>query len=64
MCWTSPHTGEKIKTNKTKIHNTICVGHQHTQDKRRRQTKQIMTTQYVLDTTTNKRKDEDKQNKK
>jgi hypothetical protein len=27
MCWTSPHTGEKIKTNKTKIHNTICVGH-------------------------------------
>jgi hypothetical protein len=29
MCWTSPHTGEKIKTNKTKNHNTLCVGHHH-----------------------------------
>ena len=34
MCWTSPHTREKIKTNKTKNHNTICVGHHHTQEKR------------------------------
>jgi hypothetical protein len=64
MCWTSPHTGEKIKTNKQTNHNTTCVGHQHTEDKRGRQTKQKMTTQYVLDTTTHKRKEEDKQNKK
>jgi UDP-2,3-diacylglucosamine pyrophosphatase LpxH len=34
MCWTSPHTREKIKTNKTKNHNTLCVGHYHTQEKR------------------------------
>jgi hypothetical protein len=33
MCWTPPHTREKMKTNKTKNHNTICVGHHHTQDK-------------------------------
>ena len=42
----------QTKTNKTK-HNKICVGHQHTQDTRRRQTKRNIT-QYVLDTTISK----------
>jgi hypothetical protein len=72
----------KSEDKQNKKHNTICVGHQHAQDKRGRQTKQKTqhnmcwttpytrqktktnktknTTQYVLDTTTHKKKDEDK----
>jgi hypothetical protein len=41
MCWTTPYTRQKTKTNKPKN-----------------------TTQYVLDTTIHKTKEEDKQNKK
>jgi hypothetical protein len=61
MCWTTPYTRKKTKTNKpknttqyvlddtiqktkgedkqSKKHNTICVGHHHSQDKRGRQAK-------------------------
>ena len=76
----------KDEDQQNKTHNTICVGHHHTQEKRRRQIKQkthhIMcwtppctrqksktskikhTTQYVLDDTIHRTKDEDKQTKK
>ena len=86
MCWTTPYTTQKTKTNKTKNHNTLCVGRHHTQEKRGRQAKQKTqhnmcwtppytiqetktnkaknTTQYVLDDTIHKTKDEDKQKKK
>jgi hypothetical protein len=75
----------KDEDKQTNKHNTICVGHHHTQDKRGRQTNQKTqhnmcwtppctrqktktsktkhTTQYVLDDTVHKIKDEDKQNK-
>jgi hypothetical protein len=46
----------------SKKHTTISVGHHHTQDTRRRQTKQN-TTQYMLDTTIHKTQDEDQKNK-
>ena len=51
-------TQDEDKQNKK--HNTIYVGHHHTQNTRRRQTKQN-TTQYVLDTTIHKTQDEDQQ---
>jgi hypothetical protein len=72
----------KDEDKQNKKHNTICVGHHHTQDKRGRQTNQKTqhnmcckppctrqktktsktkhTTQYVLDDTIHKTKDEDK----
>jgi hypothetical protein len=31
MCWTQPYTRHRTKTNKTN-NNTICDGHNHTQD--------------------------------
>jgi hypothetical protein len=52
MDTTIHRTQDEDKQNK--IHNTICVGHNHTQDTRPRQTKQKYTTQYVLDTTMRK----------
>ena len=63
MCWTSPYTRHKTRTNKqSKKHNTICVGHHHTQDTRRGQTSKAKNiTQYVLDITIHKTQDEDKQ---
>jgi len=39
MCWTTPYTRNKTKTNKPK-NTTQYVGHHHTQDQRRRQTNQ------------------------
>ena len=38
-------THDEDKQNKK--HNTICVGHHHTQDKRRRQTHKKHNTKYV-----------------
>jgi CRISPR/Cas system-associated endonuclease Cas3-HD len=55
-------TKDEDKQNKN--HNIICVGHHHTQEKRRRQKSNKKTTQYVVDDTLQKKKDEDKQNKK
>ena len=51
MCWTRPFTRHKTTTT-----NIICVGHDHSQDTRRRQ-----PTQYVLDTTIHKTQDDDNQ---
>jgi hypothetical protein len=48
MCWTPPYTRQRQTKQK---HNTICIGHHHTQD-RDKQNK--TTTQYVLDTTMRK----------
>jgi hypothetical protein len=62
MCWTSSYTRQKTKTN-TQKHNTICVGHHHTQDTRRRQTHKNNRAQYVLDIIIHKTEDEDKQTK-
>ena len=38
MCWTPSYTRHKTKINTQKQQSTICVGHHHTQDTRRRQT--------------------------
>jgi predicted nucleotidyltransferase len=47
-----------------KKHNTICVGHQHTQDYKTKTNNTKSTTQYVLDTNIHRTEDEDKQYKK
>jgi tRNA G37 N-methylase TrmD len=47
MCWTPSYTRHKTKTN-TQKHNTICVGHHHTQDTRRRQTHKNCVFIFVL----------------
>ena len=62
MCWTSSYTRHKTKTN-TQKHNTICVGHHHTQDTRRRQTHKNNRAQYVLNIIIHKTQDEDKHTK-
>ena len=65
MCWASPYTRHKTRTNKqSKKHSTICVGHHHTKDTRRGQTNKAKNiAQYVLDITIHKTQDEDKQAK-
>ena len=63
MCWTSSYTRHKTKTNTQKQQSTICVGHHHTQDKRRRQTHKNNRAQYVLNIIIHKTQDEDKHTK-
>jgi hypothetical protein len=51
----------KVEDKQNKTHNTICVGHQHTQDKRRRQTNTKKQHNMWWTTPYRRKKDEDKQ---
>ena len=62
MCQTPPYTREKNRQTKQKTQHNMCQTPPYTREKMKTN-KTKNTTQYVLDTTIHKRKDEDKQNK-